>query len=205
MAHNELILDSNVIDVAFSKSGTRIAVLMKDCFSIFLWPLKTRPVAAPILESSYPLPDALDNRPRQIAFINENEVYILKNSGPNNAFIERTALETRTTKIAYQAAESEELISLFPSLNHETLWISHVNQYGQPIAYFTVSMPSAEEFVATPYTQSPSVDSYWAKAAQLSEDEVMLSWTLACHLFLAYANFEASFDLYDKDRRPVRE
>ncbi|KAE8340311.1 hypothetical protein BDV24DRAFT_63860 [Aspergillus arachidicola] len=174
MAHNELTLDSNVIDVAFSKSGTRIAVLTKDCFSVFMWSLKTRPVAAPILESSYPLSDALDSRPRQIAFINENEVYILKSSGPNNANIERTTLETRTTKIVYQAGESEQLVSLFPSLNHEALWISHISQYGQPIAYSTISMPSTEKFVAASYTQSPSVDTYWANAAQLSEDEHLL-------------------------------
>ncbi|OGM39887.1 putative killer toxin sensitivity protein (IKI3) [Aspergillus bombycis] len=174
MAHNELALDSNVIDVAFSKSGTRIAVLMKDCFSIFMWSLKTRPVTAPILESSYPLSDASGSRPRQIAFINENEVYILKSSGPNNANIERTTLETRTTKIAYQAAESEQLVSVFPSLSHEALWISHISQYGQPITYSTISIPSTDEFVAAPYTQSPSVDAYWAKAAQLSEDEHLL-------------------------------
>ncbi|GMG26980.1 unnamed protein product [Aspergillus oryzae] len=154
MAHNELILDSNVIDVAFSKSGTRTAVLTKDCFSIFMWSLKTRPVAAPILESSYPLSDALDSRPRQLAFINENEVYILKSRGPNNANIERTTLETRTTKIAYQAGESEQLVSIFPSLNHEALWISHISQYGQPIAYSTISMPSTEEFVAAPALKS---------------------------------------------------
>lgn len=193
MAHNELILDSNVIDVAFSKSGTRIAVLTKDCFSIFMWSLKTRPVAAPILESSYPLSDALDSRPRQLAFINENEVYILKSRGPNNANIERTTLETRTTKIAYQAGESEQLVSIFPSLNHEALWISHISQYGQPIAYSTISMPSTEEFVAAPYTQGPSVDTYWANAVQLSEDEVILFLTLARYLFLAHANLRSIF------------
>jgi elongator complex protein 1 len=173
MAHNELALDSNIVDVAFSKSGTRIAILMKDHFSVFLWSLKTRPVASPIFESSYPLSDASDSRPRQIAFINENEVYILKSNGPNNTTIERTALETRTTKIAYQAADSEQLVSLLPALNHEALWASHINKHGQPVSYFAVTMPSTYEFEAVPYTQSPSADTYWAKAVQLSEDEVI--------------------------------
>ncbi|KAE8353910.1 IKI3 family-domain-containing protein [Aspergillus coremiiformis] len=174
MAHNEFTLDSNIIDVAFSKSGTRIAVLMKDHFSIFMWSLKTRPVVSPILESSYPLSDALDSMPRQIAFINENEVYILKSCGPNNTNIERTTLETRTTEIVYQAAESEQLISLFSTLNHEALWISRIKQHGQPVAYSTISILSPEGFEEIPYTQSPSVDTYWAKAVQLSEDEHLL-------------------------------
>ena len=38
MAHNELSLDSNAIDVAFSKSGTRIAVLMNNSFAIYIGP-----------------------------------------------------------------------------------------------------------------------------------------------------------------------
>ena len=172
MAHNELSLDSNIVDVAFSKSGTRIAILMKDCFSIFLWSLKSRPVPSPILESSYPLSDAPDSRPRQIAFVNEHEVYILKDSGPNNTQIERTALETRTTQVAYQAADSEQILSMFTSLGHEALWFSHVKAPNQPVTYSYVSMPSSEEVQILPWLESPTVDTYWAKSAQISEDEV---------------------------------
>ena len=74
MAHNELALESNAIDVAFSKSGSRIAVLMNNKLSIYLWSLKSRPVPIPIIESSYPLSDDPASRPRQIAFLDENEV-----------------------------------------------------------------------------------------------------------------------------------
>lgn len=175
MAHNELILDSNAVDVAFSKSGTRIAVLMKDHFSVFAWPLKTRPVPSPVLESSYPLSDAPDSRPRQIAFLNETEVYVLKDAYPNNTHIERTTLETRITKLAYQAADSEQLISIFPSLGHETLWLSHINQHGQSISYSNIENVSADEFQLSPWTQCPPVDTYWAKGVQISEDKVYLS------------------------------
>ncbi|RAK86638.1 elongator complex protein 1 [Aspergillus costaricaensis CBS 115574] len=184
MAHNELTLDSNIVDVAFSKSGTRMAVLMKDRFSIFLWSLKTRPVPSPILESSYPLSDAPDSRPRQIAFVNEHEVYILKDDGPNNTQIERTALETRTTQVAYQAADSEQILSMFTSLGHEALWFSHVKAPNQPVTYSYVSMPSSEEFQILPWLESPTVDTYWAKAAQISEDEhVLVSMTRSGALY----------------------
>ncbi|RDW57132.1 Elongator subunit IKI3 [Aspergillus mulundensis] len=174
MAHNELHLDANAIDVAFSKSGTRIAVLTNDHFSVYLWSLKSRPVPAPILESSYPLSDEKDSRPRQITFINDNEVYILRSRGPNNTCIERTTLETRETKVVYEAADSEHLVSMFSSLGHEALWFSHVPQPGQLITYSNITMPSSDEFHVTPWTQTPAVDTYWAESAQIFEYEHVL-------------------------------
>jgi elongator complex protein 1 len=172
MAHNELALDSNAIDIAFSKTGTRIAVLMNDRFSIFLWSLKSRPVPVPILESSYPLSDEKHSRPRQIAFINDNEVFVLRNTGPNNTCIERTTLETRETKVAYEAGDSEQLISIFTSLGHEALWFSNVPRPGQTVAYSSITIPSLDEFRVNPWAQSPAVDTYWAKSVQISDDDV---------------------------------
>ncbi|KAI9371538.1 IKI3 family-domain-containing protein [Aspergillus egyptiacus] len=174
MAHNELSLDSNAIDVAFSKTGTRIAVLMNDHFSVYLWSLTSRPVPAPILESSYPLSEVADSRPRQIAFINDNEVYMLRSRGPNQTCIERTTLETRETKVAHEAADSEQLVSMFASLGHEALWFSYVRQPGQSIIYSSINTPSSDGFQIVPYTQGPAVDTYWAKAVQLSDDEHIL-------------------------------
>ncbi|KAJ0420730.1 IKI3 family-domain-containing protein [Aspergillus carlsbadensis] len=174
MAHNELALDSNAIDVAFSKTGTRIAVLMNDHFSIFLWSLKSRPAPVPILESSYPLSDEKHCRPRQIAFINDNEVFVLRNRGANNTCIERTTLETRETKVAYEAGDSEQLVSILTSLGHEALWFSNVARPGKTVAYFSITMPSPDEFRINPWTQSPAVDTYWAKSVQISDDETVL-------------------------------
>ncbi|OJK03766.1 hypothetical protein ASPACDRAFT_1863344 [Aspergillus aculeatus ATCC 16872] len=174
MAHNELTLDSNIIDVAFSKSGTRIAILENDRFSVFIWALKTRPVPVPILESSYPLSDTPNSRPRQIAFINETEVYVLKSSGPNNTCIERTTLKTRETKVAYQAADSEQIMSMFASLGHELLWFSHNLGPNHPITYSYISIPSPNQFEVMPWSQSPSAETYWAQAVQISEDETLL-------------------------------
>lgn len=197
MGHNELTLDSNVIDVAFSKSGTRIAVLMNDCFSVFLWSLKTRPVVSPILESSYPLSDAPDSRPRQIAFLQENEVYLLKNNGPNNMQVERTALETRATKIAHHAADSEQLFSIFPALDHETLWFSHAAQPGKPVSYSSIAPRSLDEFEITSCTQSPKTDTYWAQVVPISDDEVLL---LNVSFYFGLLTLAAYIGDYDKDR-----
>ncbi|RHZ73514.1 hypothetical protein CDV55_109099 [Aspergillus turcosus] len=174
MAHNDVPVDSNIVDVAFSKSGTRIAVLMRDCFSIYMWSLKSRPVPSPILESSHPLPDTVDNRPRQIAFLNENEVYILRNSGPNSARIERTTLETRSTTTVYHATDSEQLLTIFTALRHEALWFSHARQPGRPIAYSILKAFSEDDVVVDSWDQSPAVDTHWARAVHLPDDERIL-------------------------------
>lgn len=181
MAHNELLLDSNVIDVAFSKSGTRVAVLMEKSFSVFLWSLKSRPVPAPILESSYPLSDSDSRRPRQIAFINENEVYVLKDSGPNTDHIERTTLETRESRIVYRTADAEQVSSIFPGIGHQALWFSHAPQPGRPVTYSSIDSITEEDVNVAAWTESPSVDTRWACAVSISEDEVM-PYNIICAL-----------------------
>lgn len=172
MAHNELKLDSNVIDVAFSKSGTRMAVLMDKSFSVFLWSLKSRPVPVPMLESSYPLPDAPTSRPRQIVFLNETEVYLLKDSAPGISHIERTRLETRETRVVHRAQEFEELYSIFAGVSHSALWFSHTQQSGFPASYSTLHFLAGDEVEATLWSESPTVETHWARAVSISDDEV---------------------------------
>ncbi|KAJ5320331.1 hypothetical protein N7508_000614 [Penicillium antarcticum] len=173
MAHNELAMDSNAIDVAFSKSGTRIAVLFSNSFAVYIWSLKSRPVPIPILESSYPLPDEPASRPRQIAFLNDTEVFVLRNTGPNASRIERTILERRTTEAVYEAADSEQLSSIFAGIGHEALWLSHASQPGRPVGYSSIEM-SLNNPDIVPWGDSPSVDSHWARVVSISEDERIL-------------------------------
>lgn len=172
MAHNELKLDSNVVDVAFSKSGTRIAVLMDKCFAIFLWPLKNRPVPIPILESSYPLSGAPGSRPRQITFVDDNVVYVLKDSGPNNSHIEQTTLQDRSTRVVYEAADSEQLSSIFAGVGHQSLWFSHYRQPSHPVTYSSIDLVQNQEASVRSWTESPSIDTHWARAVSISDDEV---------------------------------
>lgn len=172
MAHCEVTLDSNIVDVSFSQTGTRIAVLTRQNFSIFIWSLKSRPVPAPLLESSYPLPEDPESRPRQIAFLKENEVYILNQKSPYQSQIERTTLETRETKVVYEAAVSEHLQSIFSSLGHDRLWFSHAKQAGVPISYSTIAALSIDELDVRAWNENPGSDTFWAKTIQISNDEV---------------------------------
>lgn len=200
MAHNELALESNVIDVAFSKSGSRIAVLMSNTLSIYLWSLKSRPVPIPILESSYPLSDDPASRPRQIAFLNENEVYVLKDNGLNSSHIERTILDTRTTESVYQAGDEEQLASIFAGIGHRALWFSHARQPARPVSYSSIEESSSGTPDITPWGESPNVDSHWARVVSISEDEVRL-YSLCIWSFLL--TLVAHFDCNDENWRFV--
>ena len=174
MAHNELELDSNIIDVSFSKSNSRLAILMKDSFSVFRWSTKTRPVPLPILESTYPLPNGAESRPRQIAFLNENEVYILRDQRPNKARIERTILDKNLTDVTYESTEFEQLYSIFSTLGHEELYMSHTVHPGNTISYSSIAPSPAGGFEITAWDKSPTANTYWAGVVRISDEKVLV-------------------------------
>lgn len=186
MAHHELKLNSNAIDVAFSKSNSRFAVLMKDHFSVFLWPIKNKLVQPPVLESSHQLPEAPESRPRQIAFLNENEVYILRDNGPNNTQIECTALETRSTKIVHKSGESEQLYSIFTAVGHVGLWFSHTLHPGMIISYSSITSSSSHKSEITAWNESAAINIYWAKAVQIPDEKVCLNHSRLSRSFLTF-------------------
>jgi elongator complex protein 1 len=170
MAHCEVTLDSNIVDVSFSRSGSRIAVLTRNDFSVFVWSLKGRPVPCPVLESNHPLPEAPSSRPRQILFLHESEVHVLINRKPGQCEIQCTTLGTRTTKIVYQTTPIEHIHSIFSSLSHEMLWLSHTHQPGKPISYSTIIPRSKDESLTVGWSDGPNVDTFWAEAIQQAND-----------------------------------
>lgn len=170
MAHCEVTLDSNIVDVSFSRSGSRIAVLTRNDFSVFVWSLKGRPVPCPVLESNHPLPEAPSSRPRQILFLHESEVHVLINRKPGQCEIQYTTLGTRTIKIVYQTTPIEHIHSIFSSLSHEMLWLSHTHQPGKPISYSTIIPRSKDESLTVGWSDGPNVDTFWAEAIQQAND-----------------------------------
>lgn len=172
MAHNELPLASNIIDVAFSKSGTKIAVLMRDSFSIFSWPLKRRPVASPHLEVTCPLLESTISRPTQIAFLGEGDVFVLRNARARQSTIEMTNLESRLSTVLYRATETEQLLSIFADLGYERIWFSHALQARSPVKYSSIERQSGGDFQINAFQDGPEVDTHWAKAVRISEDKV---------------------------------
>ncbi|KAH8697212.1 putative killer toxin sensitivity protein [Talaromyces proteolyticus] len=178
MAYCEINVDSNIVDVAFSRSGARIAVLTNNNFSIFAWPVKSKPIPAPLLESSYPLSEASGFRPRQIAFLGERDVYILSHHGPFDRCIERTTLETRETTVSYLASEEEHIHSIFSSLERDKLWFSKSSNKSRVMSYSKVMPENGHVLEITPFDDIPTVDTYWAASSSISGDqEILVSLT----------------------------
>jgi elongator complex protein 1 len=173
MAHCEVLLDSNIVAISFSLSGSRIAVLTRDNFSVFIWSLR-RPVTAPLLESSYPLPKAVQCRPRQIAFLNDNEVYVLNHHNPSCRQVERTVLESCITTTVYKAAETERLHSIFANLDHRKLWLSRTHQSAGLISYATIIPTSSNNVAIADWDDGLHADTVCAEATEATANEVRI-------------------------------
>uniref|UniRef100_A0A093Y853 Elongator complex protein 1 n=1 Tax=Talaromyces marneffei PM1 TaxID=1077442 RepID=A0A093Y853_TALMA len=176
MAHCEINVDSNIVDVAFSHSGARIAVLTTDGFSIFSWPLKTRPVPTPLLESSHPLPQTPNSRPRQVAVLNDNEVFILLHDGPNRR-IERMRLDTRESSMSYMISPEEQVQSMITNIQYDKLWISKSSLKTKGTTYLQ-GILSTEELEISAFDTAPAVEVQWASSTYISNDQdIIVSMT----------------------------
>jgi elongator complex protein 1 len=171
MAHCEISVDSNIVDIAFSRAGTRIAVLTTDNFFIFSWSLKSKPVPTPVLESSYPLPQDSNSRPRQIAFLGDNEVFVIIHHDPFDRRIERTRLDTRETTVSYTASAEEHIQNIFLSIKHEKLWVSKSSEKAKGTTYLA-GVPSPEKLELSPFDHAPLLDTHWAASTGISDDQV---------------------------------
>lgn len=172
MAHCEVNVDSNIVHVAFSHSGARIAILTQESLSVFAWSVKSRPLPAPLLESSYPLSQTPGCRPRQAVFLGESEVYVLSHFGPSDCRIERTMLETRETTLTYAASEGERIHSIFSNFEHDKLWFSKSSETSRATTYSNLTLVDGNSLEITPFEESPSVDTHWASSIRISGDQV---------------------------------
>lgn len=88
---HELIVESNIRDVAFSSNGREIGVLCDNAFYLFQYLAKTKPPSPPTLQATVPL-DTTENRiPRQLTLGNEGEAIILydiANENPKASLLE---------------------------------------------------------------------------------------------------------------------
>lgn len=167
----DLELQSNVIDVSFSKSGSRIAVLTAEGFSIYYWTPKKKPVDSPKLETTHPFSIPGDYRPRRISVLNENEVYLLKHCGASQPVIERTLLDGQQTAIVYQPSDPENVISMFPSIDQDRLWLSR-RRKGKSVSYLTIPSDSKNLNDGQLWDQSPGPETVWAESVHLNDAEV---------------------------------
>lgn len=71
----QLPLDHNVVDVAFSRSGTRLAVLSDKDVALFTFDLQKRPVARPSLLWRNNFSEG--HSPRHVAFVGDDQLCVL--------------------------------------------------------------------------------------------------------------------------------
>ena len=78
MALLQLALDRIPVDVAFSHSGTRMAVLSENDVAVYAFDLKKRPVMPPSLIWRATIPgDLAGHSPRHVAFSSNEKLYVL--------------------------------------------------------------------------------------------------------------------------------
>jgi elongator complex protein 1 len=97
---------------------------------------------------------------------------VLKDNGPNTDHIERTTLETRESRVVYQSAEPEQISSIFAGIGHQALWFSHASQHGRPVTYSSIDLIEGDEVDIAPWAEGPNVDTHWARAVSISDEEV---------------------------------
>lgn len=73
----QLPLDRNPVDVAFSHSGTRIAVLSEIDIAVYALDLQKRPITRPTLIWRGSMDSLPGHYPRHVAFSNDEKVYVM--------------------------------------------------------------------------------------------------------------------------------
>lgn len=174
MAACDVSLESNAVDVVFSKSSTQFAVLTMTGIYLYGWDLKALPVADPELKASYPILNA-SSRPRRITFLEEREIYVLSQHGYSQENIQKTDINTKETTTVYQSKDSSMLSSLFSNLQQNSLWICQEGRNRKAGSYLKLSPGGPSGFLAEIPYESPGQETSWAHATELSDGEVSRS------------------------------
>ncbi|KAK2749590.1 hypothetical protein FQN57_005812 [Myotisia sp. PD_48] len=164
MALCEISLESNIVDVAFSMSGDKIAILAADGLSIYTWDLNSTSGPEPQFQTFYPLDT---QRSRQVAFLNEDEVYILSQTYFGGEKIERINLQTEVTDIIFVPKETDHISAIFSDFEQKELWVSQITRKQRARSYLYLSVVDSGAASIVPWHDSPSNDTSWASAVEL--------------------------------------
>lgn len=119
MSFHSLALESKTIDVALSKSGTRLAVLSQHDLSVYALDLNKRPVPKPsFLWKS----DAVkDHCPRHVTFIGDDQIFVLTDSWDED---ESSLWRSKGDMLLPQGpiVEADSTSTLLSSIDHKTLY-----------------------------------------------------------------------------------
>ncbi|EGC42114.1 elongator complex protein [Histoplasma capsulatum var. duboisii H88] len=173
MAACDIPLESNAVDIAFSKSSAQFAVLTMGGIYLYNWDIKAVPLADPEFQAFCPILTS-SSRPRRIAFLEENEVYVLTQHGCSQGNIERTDIDSKKTTTIYQSNNSSILSSIFPNVQQNSLWICQRGQNSKAGSYIKLSSGGANGPLTEIPHESPGQDTCWANATELPDGEGIL-------------------------------
>lgn len=120
MALHQLTLEDRAIDVAFSMSGTRLAVLSNTGISVYALDLNRRPVPPP---SMLWRSDALAAHcPRHVSFIGDEQIYVLTDSwDEEESFL--WASNGQELLLKGPILEADTVSSIIPSVDVRKLFV----------------------------------------------------------------------------------
>nr|KMM73499.1 IKI3-like protein [Coccidioides posadasii RMSCC 3488] len=173
MALCEMPLDYNAVDIAFSKSGTKIAVLTSEGIAIYSWQLRTSPPPEPSLDYFYPFPQ-MSKRPRHIAMLDENIIYVLMQTDMFSEEVERIDIDTKEVTIVLSSTESDRLVSIFPNLEQSMLWIAQATPGRKHFSYSYISNEGGNDVSPSSWPESPAQETSWAAATTSTENRDVL-------------------------------
>ncbi len=122
MALHELALDQNAIDVAFSQSNTRLAVLHETSISVFDWDIESKVPKPPSLQFTIKTVLTPGTYNRQICFYGESDVLTLGSEHPGSVMYhypdDDIARDSRISRLYTQ-----NVCNITTSTDHLTLCI----------------------------------------------------------------------------------
>lgn len=119
MSFHSLALESKTIDVALSKSGTRLAVLSQQDLSVYALDLNKRPVPKPSLLWKS---DAVkDHCPRHVTFVGDEKIFVLTDSWDED---ESSLWRSEGEFLLPQGpiVEADSISTLLSSIDSDTLY-----------------------------------------------------------------------------------
>ncbi|KAI5295661.1 hypothetical protein KEM52_000653 [Ascosphaera acerosa] len=182
MAGHELQLKHAAVDVAFSQSGRRFAVLTGQGVSVYDWRLNRRPTPEPALIRHFPTPVSQARRTR-LAMLGENEIVVLGTLAGSKTELTRICIDTGDETTGMYKRDQHRIVSVYPDSSHHHMWYQEVDAHGRVGYMHTPGTAPAMLSQATYHASSSQGTSYAAVTVTTDGQSILISLTRSGHLF----------------------
>lgn len=176
MASCEVDVDDNIIDVALSQSGSKIAILTSSNVYLFEWDFQARPVSSPRRIDTFLHKSSLSTRCRQISFRQERELYILQHSTSGHSTVEMLSLESNLGDFSPEVVISDHdcryINTLFPTIgSHDNDIFVTVGAEENIIRFYNLTAgPNSRNLIKPGHCITAQGGAPWVEAVQYGSD-----------------------------------